>query len=167
MRRLASLAVLVALLACDRTDTRTTSADTARDSAAAAPDTSAAALAGSLSDTLLPLAPARRAPSHLAIDSTVKPATAVGSNQPVTPLCATGLHDPASGVKLQIVRSFQQSFKPTGSADSTVWGRADYKPSDPSRFGLAPNQVLRVDCGTRRVLGIAPDIGSVPAATRI
>ena len=165
MRRFLLLTMLVGAAACSRSDTRTTSTDTA--SAGATPDTSADARAASLSDTLLPLVPAPRAPSHLAVDSTVKQATLVGTDQPATPLCATGLKDPASGVTLQIVRSMQTSFKATGAADSTLWGRADYKPSDPSRFGLSPHQVLRVDCGTRRVLGIAPDIGTASPGTRI
>ena len=167
MRRIALLTALAAVIACDRSDTRTTSTDTARGSAPAAPDTGVDARAASLSDTLLPLAPAPRAPSHLVVDSTVKAATIVGTDQVATPFCPSGLKDPGSGVTLRIVRSMQSSFRPTGSRDSTLWGRADYKPSDPPRFGLSPHQVLRVDCGTRRVLGIAPDITTASPATRI
>lgn len=166
MRRLVLLSALAAVVACDRTETRTSSTDTASAAAPLAPDTGAAARNASLSDTLLQLAPAPGAPSHLAIDSTVKPATVVGTTQLATPLCATGLKDPGSGVTLHVVRSMQSSFKAAGSSDSTVWGRADYKPRDPSRFGLSPDQVLRVDCATRRVLGIAPDITRAAPATR-
>lgn len=171
MRRIAPRSALAALalldIACERTGTRTTSTDTASRGAAVAPDTSADARAASLSDTLLPLAPAPRAPRMLAVDSAVKAATLVGTDQVATPLCATGLKDPATGVTLRIVRSVQNTFRPLGSADSTTWGRADYRPSEPSRFGLGPHQVLRVDCVTRRVLGIAPDIGTASPGTRI
>ena len=167
MRRIALLPALAALVACDRTETRTTSTDTSRGVEAVAPDTSPDARAASLSDTLLPLVPAPGAPARLDVDSTVKAGTIAGTDEVATPFCPTGLKDPQSGVTLQIVRSMQSSFKATGSRDSTLWGRADYKPSDPPRFGLSPHQVLRVDCGTRRVLGIAPDITTAPPAARI
>ena len=167
MRPCALLAAVALLVACDRSETRTSSADSANASAPVVPDTAADARAASLSDTLLPLTPAPRAPSVLAVDSSVRPATVAGTNQVATPFCPTGLKDPASGVTLMAVRSKQSSFKPSGSSDSTVWGRADYKPSDPARFGLQPGQVLRVDGGSRRVLGIAPDITTATAPTRI
>jgi hypothetical protein len=164
---LAAIGAIAALVACDRSESRTSSTDSASAVAPLSPDSSADARAASLSDTLLPLAPAPRAPNVLAIDSSVRPATVAGTDQVATPFCPTGLKDPASGVTLMAVRSKQSSFKPSGSSDSTVWGRADYKPSDPARFGLQPNQVLRVDCGSRRVLGIAPDITTAAGPTRI
>jgi hypothetical protein len=167
MRRLALLAALAALVACDRSETRTASTDTVGAVIPATPDSGADARAASLSDTLLPLTPAPRAPSVLAVDSSVRAATVAGTDQLATPFCPTGLKDTTSGVTLHLVRSKQSAFKPSGSRDSTVWGRADYKPSDPSRFGLEPNQVLRVDCGTRRVLGIAPDITTAHGRARI
>ena len=163
--RLPHLLAVLILAACDRTETRGQSTETA--AAVPSPDALAAVAGDSallsahnawLGDTLRPLAPATRAPTTLAVDSSVKQGTVVGSNEPATPLCATGLKDAASGVTLHVVRSMQSSFKRTGATDSTMWGRADYRPSDPARFGLTDAQVLRVDCVTRRVLGIAPDI---------
>jgi hypothetical protein len=165
MRTLLLPMALLALGACNFGETRTATTDTPH-ARIGVPDTAADARSASLSDTLLPLTPAPRAPRQLVVDSTVKAATVVGTDQVATPFCASGLKDPQSGVTLQIVRSMQSSFKPLGGRDSTIWGRADYKPSDPSRFGLSPDQVLRVDCGSRRVLGIAPDITTAPA-TRI
>ena len=168
MRRpgLPHLIAAFALVACDRAETRAQSTDTA---AAAVPSPEAIAAVGGdsallsprnawLGDTLRPLAPATRAPASLVVDSTVKQGTVIGSNEPATPLCASGLKDASSGVTLSVVRSMQSSFKRTGATDSTMWGRADYRPSDPARFGLTDTQVLRVDCVTHRVLGIAPDI---------
>ena len=167
MRRLVLLAAIAALAACDRGETRTSSTDTAHAAGPIALDTAAESRAASLSDTTLTLTPAPRAPGVLAVDSSVRAATVAGTDQVATPFCPTGLKDSASGVTLQVVRSMQSTFKPTGSRDSTVWGRADYKPSDPARFGLEASQVLRVDCGSRRVLGIAPDITTANGRTRI
>lgn len=156
MRRSSAVALVVALAACS-SESNSRSTDTAS-AVGVANDSGAERAATSLSDTLAVLAPAPRAPRVLLVDSTAKADNAVGSNEPATPFCAPGLKDSAGTARFVVVRAVQHTFKPTGSRDSTTWGRADYRPNDPARFGMTATQVLRVDCATRRVLGLGPDI---------
>ena len=163
MRRLLLLLTVPAVAACSRDETRTQATETASATASAvAPDTGAAVLAvASLADTLAPLQPAPRVPAQLVVDSAVKPGTVAGTTEVATPLCAEGLKDPTSGITFALVRSHQAVSRKPGSRDSTVWGRADYRPSDPARFGMTEAQAVRVDCATRRVLGLGPDVTAI------
>ena len=163
MRRLLLVTALASFFACSREETRTQSTDTASAKASASvTDTDAAVLAvASLSDTLAPLQPAPRVPAQLVIDSAVKADPIAGTHEAATPLCAAGLKDPASGIAFALVRSHQSTSRKPGSRDSTVWGRADYRPSVPARFGMTETQAVRVDCATRRVLGLGPDVTAI------
>jgi hypothetical protein len=164
MRRLDLLAViaLAGIAACQQPETGA-NADTTP--VVAQRGTSIdAGQGGWLGDTTRTLLPAPGATARLEVDPDVPQGTAVASDEPATPLCPTGLRDRASGLRLQVVRSMQQIDKPLSGKDSTVWGRADYRPNTPEKFGLAPGQLLRVNCGTRQVLGIAPDIATATGA---
>lgn len=174
MRRSLVLPALAVTLvaACGRSATRDAAPDSAGTAAAAPADARATADPGdaprapALDDTLAPLEPAPRAPHVLTIDTTRSgPGTLVGANEPATPLCAIGLRDTATGLTFELVRAKQATSRTPGRRDSTTWGRADYRPSEPARFGMEQDQVLRVDCVTRRVLGIARDITTADSAS--
>lgn len=76
-------------------------------------------------------------PEHFLV---LDPATGARS-EPVGPACRNPLVDPRDGTKLRLVRS-QSGF-------------GDYRPEKPL-YGLAGDQLLRIDCSSGRAVGATP-----------
>ncbi len=85
-------------------------------------------------------APVQGAPAQFALDSARAPA-------PGDLGCAVYIRDPGTGVHLELVRSTGVP----GPAGVTAVG--DYRAEPAGSYGLAPSQLLRVECPTRRPLG--------------
>ncbi|HEU4698917.1 MAG TPA: hypothetical protein VFS40_07050 [Gemmatimonadales bacterium] len=61
------------------------------------------------------------------------------------PLCHTPMIDPRDGTRLRLVESLA--------------GRGDYLVPMPNRYGAGPEQFLRLECASGRVIGLVPRAG--------
>jgi len=92
--------------------------------------------------------PAADLPAAFVFDSS-RPTPAAGGAA-----CLTPLVDPGGGTKLSLVRSASPSNRSGyGPAEAVV---GDYAVTPEGRYGVGPRQLLRLDCGTGKPLGIVP-----------
>ena len=84
--------------------------------------------------------PARDLPPAFAPDPAAPPGPAAAAG-----VCPVRLIDPYSNSKLRLIRS-------ASAANGGYMG--DYEVSPPGRYGIADLDLLRIECGTGRPLGI-------------
>jgi hypothetical protein len=84
--------------------------------------------------------PVSGVPESFALDPARAPA-------PTDSGCAVHLQDQKAGAKLELVRS---ATIPSGNGVTTL---GDYRLEPPGSYGMAPSQLLRVECPSRRPLG--------------
>ena len=105
---------------------------------------------GSIAALIVVVALAACASMGFPADATARPAAEVperfdgADESPSAPACRTLLVDPRDGAELVLVRSLE--------------GRGDYEPPV-GRYGVGAHELLRIDCDTRRVIGIVDRLG--------